>query len=125
MPFSPEEGGESHLNRPITFAELFCRFPNHRLRQELEEFRVDYENKFGPTDLTRRWTTTLSKPQQDWLAEHEPKRYWDGFPPFVQAYIKEKMKAAHRAGKVDDMPGRLLNLYLNGRMEVDGREWGR
>lgn len=105
-----------------TLAEMLFRLDDPRLRQELEMFRIKYEAQFGATDLTRRYTSTFSRVEQDWLVEHYPERYWKGLPPFAQAYLKEKMKSAHRAGKLDDMPPTFRELYLSGEMviETDG-----
>jgi hypothetical protein len=58
-----------------TLAELFCRFPDPRARRELEEFRIKFEAEFGETDITKHYTTTVPKADQDWLIEHHPKRY--------------------------------------------------
>jgi hypothetical protein len=101
-----------------TLANLLSPLSTAEGRGELEEFRIAYEARFGETDLTRRWTSTWPPEDQAWLLEHHPKRYWDGLPPFVKAYAKEKMAAARRAGKLDDMPPNLLRLYLTGNMEV-------
>jgi hypothetical protein len=101
-----------------TLAELFCRFPDPHARRELEEFRIKFEAEFGETDITKRYTTTLPKSDQDWLIEHHPKRYWDGLPPFVQAFLRTKVVAAHQTGKLDDMPNEILRLYVSGQMTV-------
>jgi hypothetical protein len=119
MPF-PEEEDARPDTTGTTLASLLCSLPTPRLRHELEIFRIKYESKFGHTDLTKRYTSTWPTDQQDWLLEHHPERFWDGLPPFVQAFLKEQMHAAHRNGKLDDMPGDFLQLYLQGKMSIDG-----
>ena len=108
-----------------TLAELLVYLDTPALRRELEEFRIKYESKFGETDLTKRYTCTWPLEDQNWLVEHHPKRYWNGLPPFAQAYLKEKMRSVPRKGKLDDMPATLLRLYLTGQMEVDGGGYSR
>lgn len=125
MPQSPsnEEGVRDHTSQ--TLAELFLRLDTAQLRRELEEFRIKYEAEFGETDLTTRYTSTLPSEQQDWLLEHHSKRYWDGLPPFVQAFFREKMLHAHKNGKLDDMPANLLRLYLTRKMTVQNDDRSR
>jgi hypothetical protein len=124
MPPAPSDGDDAPPKTSVwTLAELFYGFRDPRYRQQLEDFRIQYESQFGETDLTRRWTSNLPTDQQEWLQNHHPKRYWDGLPPFVQAFFKEKFRQAHKKGNLDDMPAKLLSLYLRGQMEVgdDGR----
>jgi hypothetical protein len=101
-----------------TLAELLIYLDTAELRREIEQFRIKYEAKFGETDLTKRYTSTLSPDEQEWLQANHPKRFWNGLPTFVQAFIKEKFHLARRNGKLDDMPVTLLSLYLNGKMSV-------
>jgi len=122
MPQQPDKGKTAYRQNQQTLAELFCRFPDPRARRELEEFRIKFEAEFGGTDITKHYTTTLQKEDQEWLMEHHPKRYWDGLPPFVQAFLRAKVVAAHQVGKLDDMPNAILRLYLSGQLTV---EYGR
>src|SRR5665213_1319367 len=101
------------------------RFSLQSLRSELEVFRVAYEARHGETDLTKRYTSTWATVEQEWLMTHEPKRYFDGLPPFVQAFIREKMKLATRNGKLDDMPTEYLKLFMAGKMGPGGHGRGR
>jgi hypothetical protein len=103
-----------------TLAEKLFNLRSPVERAELEEFRIKYEETFGPTDLTKRYTSLWPSKQQEWLIKHHPERYWQGLPAFVQAFLKEKMIAMHRCGKLDDAPSFCLGLYLAGRMEIDG-----
>ena len=125
MPLSPsnEEGVRDHGSQ--TLAELFLRLDTAQMRRELEEFRIKYEAEFGETDLTKRYTSTLPSEQQEWLLANHSRRYWDGLPPFAQAFLREKMRHAHGNGKLDDMPANLLRLYLTGKMTVGSDDRSR
>jgi hypothetical protein len=101
---------------PRTLAETICYLPLPQLRAELEAYRVEYESRYGQTDLTRRYTSTWPPEQQEWLIRHDIKRYFDGLPPFAKAFFKGKMELASRAGNLDDMPDGLLRLYVTGNM---------
>jgi hypothetical protein len=101
-----------------TFAEALYYFTNPELRLELERFRKQYELIHGQTDLTLRYTSTWPRSQQEWLIENDMRRYFEGLPPFVQAYFKSKLTLAARLGNLDDMPSHLVSLYLSGNMRV-------
>jgi hypothetical protein len=119
MPLSPpneEDAQEEGTGQ--TLADLLLRLSAPAQRRELEEFRIKFEAEFGETDLTRNYTSTWPTERQVWLIEHHPRRYWDGLPGFVQAYLKDKMRSAHRCGKLDDTPDHFLRLYLTGEMTV-------
>ena len=118
MPQESEKEKMADRKDQKTLAELFCRFPDPRARRDLEEFRIKFEAEFGETDITKHYTTTLRKEDQEWLIEHHPKRYWDGLPPFVQEFLRTKVVAAHQVGKLDDLPNEILRLYLGGQMTV-------
>lgn len=109
-----------------TLAELVCPLDTPQQRADLERFRIEFERQFGQQiDLTKRYTSTLSKADQSWLLENHPKRYWDGLPAFVQAYMKAKYRSAHSQGLLDDMPPMLRALYLSGQMEIASDGWTR
>jgi hypothetical protein len=115
------DGGDARAEGVITtLSDMLFLFRSPKLRCQLEEFRKTYEEEFGPTDLTLRYTSTWGTPQQIWLLENHPKRYFDGLPPFVQSFLKEKMISAHKHGNLDDMPSEFLELYLKGQMDVGG-----
>ena len=100
--------------KPETVAEMFLYLPDAAKRQELEQFRIEYESLNGPTDLTRRYTSTWPKPQQDWMYENHTNLWFDGLPPFAKAYIRGQMELP---GSLDDMPDRLIRLYVSGGMK--------
>jgi len=112
---------QSRPERTATLAETLFYFSDRAMRDQLEEYRTQFESIYGATDLTKRYTSTWPQEQQDWLLEHEPKRYFEGLPPFVKAFIKAKMQAAARTGNLDDMPTGLQRLYVSGQMAVDAR----
>ena len=104
---------------PQTLAEmLFPLCPPHK-RSELEEFRIEFEAVHGPTDLTKRYTSTWPIEQQNWLVRNDIKRFFDGLPAFVKAYLKGKMELASRRGTLDNMPDRMLRLFVSGQMHLD------
>lgn len=91
----------------------------------IEQYRIAYEKIHGPTDLTKRYTSLWPDEQMEWLAEHEPKRYFDGLPPFVKALLKEKIQVAADTGKLDDIPEPFFQLFLRGQMSLDSESRGR
>jgi hypothetical protein len=99
-----------------TLADFLFPLSNRKVRKELEEFRIAYEETHGPTDLTKRYTSVWPTADQEWLTANEPKRYFDGLPPFAQAYIKANMEAAAEVGKLDDMPSCYLKVFVGGHM---------
>jgi hypothetical protein len=101
-----------------TLAELVCYLDTPEKRRELEEFRIKYEVEFGITDLSRRYTSMLPVKDQEWLLKNHPKHHWDGLPPFVQAYLRDKFVAAGRIGKLDDMPASYLSLFCSDQMSI-------
>jgi hypothetical protein len=104
---------------PQTLADLLFPLCAPHKRGELEQFRIEYEAVHGPTDLTRRYTSTWPIEQQDWLVRNDIKSFFDGLPPFAKAYLKGKMQLAGRRGTLDNMPNRMLQLFVSGRMHLD------
>lgn len=108
--------------KPTTLAESLFYLPDPGNRQALEQYRIEYEAVHGPTDLTKRYTSTWPQEQQDWMMTHELKRYFDGLPPFVKAFVKSKMQSAASEGRLDDMPDDVLSLFISGNMCLDCEE---
>jgi len=79
---------------------MLCYLPREDQRQQLEEFRVHYEMTHGPVDVTKRYTSTWPTPLQQWLFEHQPQQWFDGLPPFVQAFLKTKISELVGAGQL-------------------------
>lgn len=108
-----------------TLAEFFYSFHDPALRRELEQFRVAFERECGETDITRRWTSMLSRDDRQWLLRNHPRRFWNGLPPFVQAFVRTKMQSVGRQGNLDDVPDSVLQLYLSGAMDQSRRDNSR
>jgi hypothetical protein len=112
------EVGRTAQNELLTLAEMMYYLSDPVARRKLEEFRIEYEKMNGPTDLTKRYTCTWPTAHQEWLINNETKQYYEGLPPFVQAWIKNKVLGAARAGRLDDVPDTYLRLYLKNEMTV-------
>ncbi len=110
---------------PQTLAELLFFLQNPDKRRELEEYRIEYEAAYGPTDLTKRYTSVWPLREQEWLIKHDIKRYFDGLPSFAKAYFKGKLQMAAAEGRLDDQPDELLKLYVSGNMKLDGDSYMR
>ncbi|HEV3304439.1 MAG TPA: hypothetical protein VG055_32615 [Planctomycetaceae bacterium] len=118
MARTPPKGTvEERSGKPETLAELFLYLSDPVKRRELEQFRKDYEAINGPTDLTRRYTSTWPKAEREWLFQNDTKRWFEGLPPFARAYLRGKMEMAARDGDLDDMPDKLLRLFVSGAMK--------
>jgi hypothetical protein len=104
---------------PQTLADLLFPQCAASKRGELEEFRLEFEAIHGPTDLTKRYTSIWPTEQRHWLIKNDLKRFFDGLPPFAKAYLKGKMQLAARQGMLDEMPDRMLQLFVSGQMQLD------
>lgn len=89
---------------------------------DLEQFRVDYERRFGPTDVGRIYTSMLPKERREWLFEHFPEHYWNGLPPYAQAFLIRRIKSAASDGKLDLVSDSFLSLYSQGKLRVRSDE---
>jgi hypothetical protein len=125
MAWMPSDADASNDGpRPVTVAELFVYLSDPVQRQELEEFRVEYEALNGPTDLTKHYTSMWPQPQRELLFQHHTKLWFDGLPPFAKAYLRGKMEIAAKDGRLDDAPDKLLKLFVAGEIRR-GRTTGR
>lgn len=106
---------------PTTLAEMVYPLLTEAAHvQELEAFRIAWERRTGrETDLTRNYTSLWPLAEQNWMLDHEPRRYFDGLPEFARAFIKAKCQAAARAGRLDDLGHRFLGLFVRGEMKVE------
>jgi hypothetical protein len=117
---------QRNASQPKTLAEMiFYRASTAEMRRGLEEYRIEFESLHGPTDLTKRYTSTWPAAQQDWLIEHDVKRYFDGLPPFGKAYLRGKMEIAAGKGNLDDMPDAMLRLFIQKQMILDHEQQRR
>jgi hypothetical protein len=123
MEFEPTDSNratdQQHPQTPRTLAELLFPLCAPSKRSELEKYRTEFEAVHGATDLTKHYTSTWSVEKQNWLVRNDIKRYFDGLPPFVKAYLKGKMQLAARRGTLDSMPNRMLQLFVSGQMHLD------
>lgn len=122
-PFGQSE--RTHPEQPETLAETLFYLSDPAKRKELEEYRIEFEAVNGPTNLTRRYTSTWPVEQQEWLIKNHVERYFDGLPLFAKAYLRGKMQMAAQDGKLDDMPDALLRLYVSGGMNLERKARGR
>jgi len=114
---------EKAITEEMTISDLFWDTTNNKsLHESLETFRENYEREWGETDLTKRYTSTLPEKTQAWLLSKQPKRYFEGLPPFVQAFLKESMRQANEEGRLDDQPAGFIELYISGQMKANGWE---
>lgn len=102
-----------------TLANILCPFDNADLRRRLEAFRIEFEEQHGPTDLTRRYTSMYPVEQGLWMQRYHPTEYWNGLPPFAQAFLKDLLSSQGRVGSLDDCHDALLRLYVAGVMRGD------
>lgn len=116
---TPPKSKWAERGRQTTLSELLFPLSNENAKQELEQFRIEYEMAHGLTDLSKRYTSTWPEQQRQWLVEHETRRYFDGLPPFAKAYIKGKVMSAANVGKLDDVPDCYLKLFLQDEMRLD------
>jgi hypothetical protein len=103
---------------------MLFRLSDPESRRQLEAFRVDYEKHYGPTDLTKRYTSTWPVDDQLWLIDYEPRHFFEGLPGFAKAWLKGKCAAAAGQGKLDDVPDEFLSLFLNSQMRLDKPQKG-
>ncbi|MFT3686375.1 MAG: hypothetical protein QM783_15885 [Phycisphaerales bacterium] len=86
-------------------------------RAALERFRIEYELKHGPVDLTRRYTCTWPTKQQEWMFAHETEKYFAGLPDFVQAYLLQRFHEVAAAGQLDELPVEYIRLFVGRHMK--------
>jgi hypothetical protein len=112
-------------NEPETLAEMLVHCPDANTRHQYEDYRIKFEAVHGPTDLTKRYTSTWPVPHQNWLIEHDVKRYFDGLPPFVKAFLRGKIEIAASEGRLDDIPDNFLRLFIRREMTLDNEKPNR
>ncbi|GFO82481.1 MAG: hypothetical protein A49_21080 [Methyloceanibacter sp.] len=100
---------------PQTIAETIFYLPTPQLRQELEAYRVRWEQTTGNrVDLTLRYTSIWPEPQRTWLLTVHPKKFYEGLPEFAKAYIRDKIDVSRCNGTLDDIPDTFLRLFAQG-----------
>jgi hypothetical protein len=111
--------------RDQSITDRLFRIDDPLLRSQLEAFRIEWENRFGTTDLTRTYTSQLSREAQVEMLRDDPQRYFLGLPQFVQAFIHGKFEIAREKLRLDDMPDGYLEIYLSGFMSRVLADGGR
>jgi len=92
-----------------------------QLLEELHEYRIEYELLHGPTDTNCIYSSTLPRREQELLIKNEPRKYFEGLPPFVKAFQREYCCIDLMKGRGDLIPPGLLEIYVEERM---GRRFG-
>lgn len=64
-------------------------------------FHARYQSSHGPTDLTKRYTSTWPTSSQQWLFEHRPQEWFDGLPPFAKSFLAKRVSSLIEAGKIE------------------------
>jgi len=96
---------------------------NSREAQEyLDCYRAQWENDYGPTDLSIQYTSQAPAEVQDWLLAHRPQLYFQGLPPFLQGFYAAFVREALAEGNLDALPSAVLRLFVlnHGRMNPAG-----
>lgn len=99
-----------------SYVDLFIHFDLPKQQQDVEQFCAQYESEHGPTDLSRFYTCWLPVEKQDWLITHQPHRFFEGLPPFLQAYIEACMEQMAEQGHLDTMEMSLLDFFVRRKM---------
>ncbi len=102
--------------QPQTIADFLFSMPTLKGKIELENFRKIYEAQHGPTDLTRRYTSTWNRRDQDALLKIDPMAYFNGLPDFVQRFIQKKLQTAAAAGQLDNCSSDQIAIYIKQSM---------
>ena len=116
MAQTSREGRDGQEARPTTLAQMLFPLSDPEQRRQLEKFRLEFERVHGPTDLTRRYTSTWPAEEQVWLRQHDLSQYFNGLPTFAQAWLHAKMKLAASSGNLDGMPDAWIELFAAGGM---------
>jgi hypothetical protein len=88
--------------------------------EAVDRYRRNFEKEWGPTDLTRHYTSMLPIDQHNWLFNNAPKRYWDGLPKFYQGFMRGQAEAAAAEGSLDNWPDPLVKIYMQRQMTIKG-----
>lgn len=105
---SDRDGGED----PPAASISSLLFPGLDARStfDLEAYRVRWERKHGPTDLTRYYTSRWPAAEADQLCQLNSKEYFLGLPPFVQDYLREMSRELRRSSMHEtSLPERLVS----------------
>lgn len=109
--------------KPEMISELVFPVASKVQQHEIEKYMLEWERQHGPVDLTKMYTSRLSFDERVFLAEADPKRFFDGLPTFAQDYIRINTRRAAELGKLDDVGDTYIYLFTKGLMSPrdDGR----
>ena len=73
-----------------TIADVYFCVPTHDLKQELEEYRREFDNKHGPTNGNKKYTSQLPIAVQQELIKTNLEAYFVGLPLFARNFLLKK-----------------------------------
>lgn len=86
------------------------------LTEELEDYRLEFELLHGPTSVTDSYTSSLSASEQSHLLRNEPGAYWNGLPPYVRSFLRERIEGSAREGNLDSLSDAWIRAYISGHL---------
>lgn len=105
-----------------TLTDIVFWSGSRSLQDKLERYRIEYERVHNESvDLNRHYTSMLPVDAQVWLISNEPKRWYDGLPPYVKAYISEAMRAVAQSGELDNLSDGVLKLFF----QISAKDGGK
>ncbi len=108
---SAENGSDDEALTDLLYP---CKKPD--VRQEIHQFRKEWESAHGPTDLSRNYTSMWPEDKRGWLSNTNLDMYYRGLPPFAQAWIYRKIEKNIAKGSGDSIPDDWLELFIEGRL---------
>jgi len=101
---------------------MVFHMPTHELRKELEQFRIQWEEKHDRhIDLTKRYTSQLPTEEREWLFLHYPYRFAEGLPEFARAYLYSKVELAKSTGNMNELATGYVRLFDAGALDPPSR----
>lgn len=112
----------SQTRSALSVATLVCNWENPQLLNEVEAFRVNWEQENNQTtDLTRFYSSMRPVGEQTWMLANATSEYFAALPPFLQEFIHRKIAQAASNGNLDSMPHDFIRLFITGRMQPPSR----
>ena len=108
---------DKEIPNPEEIAETVKLFyvKSPKAQEILNQCRRDWEALHGPTDLSLQYTSQAPTEVKDWLLDHQPQLYFDGLPPFMQAFFANLLREALAEKNLDDLPVSLLRAHAQNR----------
>ena len=82
----------------------------------VERYRIEWERLNGPTDLTKYYASRWPAEEANALKQTDLRAYFTALPEFYQDFLRQRMEAEAKAGRLDDTPEGFLELFLSGGM---------